>query len=83
MTRSLATVALLMCLATQPAAQSWGEWELILTYFEIGAEPESRFYGIMVSREACHMAGEAMAEKLTLAQPTIAIGVTCRLRVSA
>jgi hypothetical protein len=78
-----ASVALAACFASPPAAQTWGEWELVLTFFAIGQEPAHRLYGIMVSQEACQMAGEALADRLMAAESTVSVGVTCRLRVSA
>lgn len=65
------------------AADDRGEWELILTFFEAGSDPQTRLYGVMVSQEACHIAGQAVAEMVMRAAPTIMVGVTCRVRISA
>lgn len=75
--------AILAALALPAAAQDRGEWELVLTFMEPGQDPVTRLYGVMVSEAACQLAGRGVALVAISAAPTISVGVTCRLRVSA
>ena len=65
------------------AAQDRGEWELFITFIAPGQEPVSRFYGVMVSEEACHLAGQGLALLVLSSGQPVEVGVTCRRRVSA
>lgn len=75
--------ALLCLLASTLAAQDRGEWELILHIMQPGQEPVVRLYGVMVSEPACHLAGQGLAMLVMASDPTAAVGVTCRRRISA
>jgi hypothetical protein len=73
-----------LCLLASPlAAQDRGEWELHLTFLSPGQEAVTRFYGVMVSEAACHLAGQGLALLALSAQPELSVGVSCRQRVSA
>ena len=82
--RHVALIAALWSSQVNPTfAQDRGEWELHLTFVEPGVEPVTRFYGVMVSEAACHLAGQGLALLALQTGANVQIGVTCRRRVTA
>jgi hypothetical protein len=77
----LATILALCALPV--VAQDRGEWELYLTLAAPDREAVTLFYGVMVSQEACHLAGQGIALLTLQHGGALQVGVTCRLRVSA
>jgi hypothetical protein len=73
----------LSLLAGPLAAQDRGEWELYLTVAVPEREAVTLFYGVMVSQEACQLAGQGIALLTLQHGGALQIGVTCVLRVSA